>query len=120
MDLIGAPFVYGGRGEDGTYDCYGLIKELLRRDGQEIPDYLSPCEGHKITAIFMGELRLWRECAPKPGAILLFKIPGNLHVGYALNGDAFVHTWEKSGGVLVERLSDGWEDRLMGIYEYVG
>lgn len=119
IDLIGAPFAYGGRG-DPDYDCYGLIIELSRRDGIIIPDYASPSEGAKITAIFVGELRLWEETEIKPGTIHLFRVPGNLHVGYAIDKDRFVHTWEGTNGVVVERLSDGWESRLMGTYKYVG
>ncbi|NQZ53212.1 MAG: C40 family peptidase [Piscirickettsiaceae bacterium] len=120
VDLIGVPFEYGGRGDD-EYDCYGLLMELMRRDGIEIPDYASPEDGAKITAIFMGELRLWEKCEAKEGVAFLFRVPGNIHVGYCIGGDKFVHTWQHTGGVIVERLSDnGWQNRLMGIYKYVG
>lgn len=119
VDLIGVPFAYGGRGPE-EFDCYGLIMELMLRDGIKIPDYASPSEGARITAIFVSELRLWEKIPAKLGAIHLFRVPGNLHVGYALDRDRFVHTWQESGGVTVERLSDGWNNRLMGTYKYVG
>lgn len=119
-DLLGTPFKYGGRG-DGFYDCYGLIMDLMLRDGTKIPDYLSPSEGAKIMAIFISELRLWEEAIAARGAIHLFRIPGNYHVGYALDADRFIHTWEESGGVIIERLSeDNWHRRLIGTYKYVG
>lgn len=117
-ELIGVPFVNGGRGPD-SFDCYGLIMHLLKEDGIDIPDYISPTGGAKIMAIFNSEIRLWQECKKRHGVILLFKVPGNLHVGYYLGNDTFIHTWEKSGGVTIERLST-WERRLVGIYEYIG
>lgn len=115
-DLIGVPFEYGGRGPD-KFDCYGLVKELLSREGQEIPDYISPSDGAKIMAIFHSEIRLWQECELKPGAVLLFRVPGNLHVGVYLGDDKFIHTWEASNGVVVERLMI-WKTKLVGVYEF--
>jgi len=120
-DLIGTPFKYGGRENSGALDCYGFIMQMLRRDGIEIPDYESPSDGASITAIFVGELRLWEKISTRPGAVHLFRVPGNLHVGYAIDQDRFVHTWEKTGGVTVERLSENnWKQRLIGTYKYVG
>lgn len=117
-DLIGIPFEYNGRGPD-KFDCYGLVRHIHEQKGIQIPDYSSPSDGAMITAMMLGELRLWGNCELKPGAVLLFRVPGNLHVGTYLGDDWFLHTWEPSGGVVRERLSD-WENRLMGIYEYVG
>lgn len=37
-DLIGIPYKEHGRGVDG-YDCYGLVMEVERRIGVELPDY---------------------------------------------------------------------------------
>lgn len=117
-DLVGVPFAYGGRGPD-TFDCYGLVRELYARDGISIPDYTSPTDGGLITAMMALELYLWEECAPTPGAVVLFRVPGNSHVGYLTSPTHFVHTWAESNGVLRERLST-WERRVRGFYRYVG
>lgn len=117
-DLLGIPYQTGGRGPD-TFDCYGLIRHLLSADGIEIPDYLSPDDQRRVMAIFQSELRLWRPCACRPGAIALFRVPGNFHVGYCLGNGRFIHTWQASGGVCIERL-DHWAKRLIGYYEYCG
>jgi len=120
-DLIGAPFRYGGRGPD-VFDCYGLVRFLyFQRTGVWPVDHISPEDGcgAKITAMMVGDLYLWEECQLEAGAVLLFKVPGNLHVGTYMGDGRFIHTWEKSGGVTIERLED-WEKRLMGVYEYVG
>ena len=117
-DLIGTPFKYGGRGPS-SYDCYGLVRKLFNDDGIVLPDYKSPEIGAAITALMMSEVRLWSECGIKPGGVLLIKVPGNLHVGYVINNERFIHTWEKSGGVTIERIED-WIHRLIGCYEYIG
>lgn len=117
-DYIGIPFEYGGRGPD-KFDCYGLIKEILSFEGIQIPDYASPSEGAKIIALFQEGIALWEECGLQKGAVLVFRVPGNLHVGYYLGGNRFIHTWEGSHGVVIERLSD-WKRRLQGAYKYVG
>ncbi len=117
--LIGVPFAYGGRGPE-SYDCYGLLMHLFKQDqGVDLPDYKSPSDGARISAIFTSELRLWERCELKEGAAVLFRVPGNIHVGYCLGKDRFIHTWDRSNGVVIERLGD-WKKRLMGVYRYVG
>lgn len=117
--LIGTPFEYGARGPH-AYDCYGLLRELYARDGIDIPDYESPSDRSRIAALMAGELRLWRKLpGPQPGAAIVFRIVNLTHVGYCLDDDWFLHTWEKSGGVCRERLTH-WERRIIGFYEYVG
>lgn len=115
-DLIGKRFEYGGRGPD-CYDCYGLVKELLNRLGQDVPDYKSPTEAAKIIALMLSSRAQWKETTKKPGAVALIKVMGNLHVGFVLPYNRFIHTWEKSGGVVVEHFYD-WEKRVMAYYEY--
>lgn len=116
--LIGVPFEYGGRGPN-SFDCYGLVKHIYEHHGLQLPDYTSPRDGAKITAMMNNEIVLWEECDMKPGCTLLFRVPGNMHVGFYI-GNWFVHTWEGSGGVTRERLKPDWHRRLIGSYKYVG
>lgn len=119
VELIGVPFRYGGRGPD-EYDCYGLVKELLRRDGIEVPDQISSSNVAKAARAMQRDLVNWHKSALTAGKVLLFRIDGyGAHVGYYLGDDRFIHTWEDSGGVVIERLST-WEHRLIGAYEYAG
>lgn len=115
-DLIGTPFAYRGRGPD-TFDCYGLLIEIYRRQGKTIPDLISPDEGGRITAMFANQLVLWKESKPIAGSAVVIRLPGNMHVGYMLDHFRMIHTWEKSGGVLVEPL-DEWKTRIIGFYTY--
>lgn len=116
--LIGLPYRDDSRGPD-AFDCYGLVRYLHEQVGIEIPDYRSPSDRRMVSAIFRSELRLWTPCEPRFGAVPLFRVPGMFHCGFLLNDDEFIHTWEHSGGVCIERLSD-WAARLVGVYEYTG
>lgn len=117
-DLIGKTFEYGGRGPD-KYDCYGLVKEMMERDGKVAPDYKSPSEAPAIVAMILHKRKFWQECECKPGAVAVIKLHKNLHVGYILPHGKFIHTWERSGGVTVERLRE-WQHRVMACYEFTG
>lgn len=121
--LIGTPFKYCGRGPN-SFDCYGLVREIYRRDGIEIPDLVYRADGSVMTAVAISASSVksvWQELDfPEHGSVLMFKVPGNMHVGYYLGNDEFIHSWEGSGGVTIERLSFGWKNRIVGIYRYVG
>ena len=116
-DLIGKNFEFGGRGPD-NYDCYGLLMEMFRRNGQEIPDYGSPTKGSEIIAIMLDRVQQWRETDKHFGAAMLIRLPRTMHVGFVLPHNRFIHTWEKSGGITVERMRE-WERKIVGYYEYI-
>lgn len=131
-DLIGVPFEYGGRGPD-TYDCYGLLMELHRRQGKAIPDYRSTSDTEAAAAAMRASIEAnvwgekWLKRSPeetpsfslmKPGDVLLLKIKGlPCHVGMVISSDRFIHTWEGVGGALTERISL-WRQRILGIYQF--
>ena len=116
-DLIGKEFAYGGRGPD-QYDCYGLLREMFRRAGKEVPDYKSPSVGAEIIAMILDKKNEWEEVEPGPGTAMLMRLRGNAHVGFRLPYGLFIHTWERSGGVCVERVRD-WEARIVAHYDYL-
>ena len=119
-DYIGIPFEYGGRGPS-KYDCYGLVMELYKRvHDVDIKDVKSPSELKKVAMMMSSDLHLWKQTEKRFGAVVLFKVKGLVsHVGFVIHGDKFIHTWDKSGGVVIEKLAD-WEKRIIGFYEYVG
>lgn len=128
LDLLGKPFDYQGRGPE-FYDCYGLLMEMHRRIGNEIPDYKSPNDLVEIESIIGREKRHWDEVwkredkAPDLADIplhstLVLKVSGlACHVGFVVSPNKFIHTWEKSGGVLTERVTL-WRQKIIGIYEF--
>lgn len=118
--LVGAGFAYGGRGPD-QFDCYGLVMHLHAQRGQAIPDYRSPTDQGLIAGIFGSQLPLWRQVdRPREGVVALIRV-GRLvsHCGYLINDTQMIHTWEKSGGVVIEDLAV-WQHRIVGFYEFAG
>lgn len=121
--LIGLPFKYGGRGPD-VFDCYGLVRKIhFDNYGIWPVDHITPTDGcgSKISSMMVGDLTLWEETELTEGAVILFRVPGTLHVGTVIDdeGLSFIHTWEKTGGVTIEPISV-WENRIIGVYKYVG
>lgn len=121
VDLLGTPFKYGGRRlEDGGLDCYGVVIEMGRRIGMKFPERQFSENLAVNHALMASQLDEWTRCEPKPGAVALIrlkKIP--CHVGFLIDEYQFVHAWEGSGGVVVERIED-WQKRIEGYYSYVG
>jgi cell wall-associated NlpC family hydrolase len=118
-DLIGTPFRYGARPGSDSLDCYGLVMEMHRRLGIEIQS--EPwSENAKIISTMMNlSLGRWQSIPePRLGSVVLLKIAGVAsHVGFCLNGTDFLHTWEASGGVILDDLGR-WKHRTVGFYEY--
>jgi cell wall-associated NlpC family hydrolase len=129
-DLLGVQFAYRGRGPD-EYDCYGLLIELYRRLGKDIPDYISPTKQEAI-ALLIGEEKVkwkshWKrsdssDVPPSsvliPGRTLLFNIGRyGSHVGMIIRPRYFLHIWEGSGCVERQPISS-WQRRIVGVYDY--
>lgn len=118
---IGIPFKYGGR----TYkelDCYGLVMLLFKElHNINLPDMNSPEFLEEIAHDMEEEIqRHWVNTELEIGRVLLFSIKGyGAHVAYVIGPDTMIHTWEKSNGVCIERISMGWKNRILGCYKYV-
>jgi len=121
-DLIGAPFVYGGRDIKG-FDCFGLIMEMLKRNGVQAHDFGWSDESTQIQNMMIGaaETSMWQKGVMKKNSILLFRVGRFVrHVGFYLGNGKFIHCWERSNGVVIERFNEDWQNRLVGAYQYVG
>lgn len=130
VDLIGVPFIHGGRDLAKGVDCFGLLIECHRRLGIEIPDFRSPQFHFEIESALAVEKQSWvchsertvEEPVPLtaclPGRSLLIKVRGcACHVGFVHKPGWFIHTWEDTNGVTQERLSL-WKQRILGVYEF--
>lgn len=107
LDLLGLPYARGARGPE-AYDCYGLIKEIFRRAGNDVPDFDCPGSLEEIESLIADKSRKWRRVPiGTVGALITFRVEGyGSHVGYMLGADRFIHAWE-STGVTTERLTAG-------------
>lgn len=116
-DLIGKPFVLGGRGPD-TFDCYGLVAELSHRLGKTIPDYNRPETIEGVANLYDKYVTAWQPCEAKPGAIAAIRLGRHVqHVAMILPFGELIHTWEKTGGVCKEPV-EFWQRRIVGYYEF--
>ncbi len=119
-DMIGKPFERGGRGPD-SYDCWGVLQQVLRRMGYSPTDY--PTRPDLLMRVVADE---WQpipveKLLPGDGILLRSSLPEyQWHIGVAVNPWNMVHARE-SVGVCVERI-DGplYKRRLLGFYRYRG
>lgn len=117
-DLIGVPFVDGGRDKSGM-DCWGLVKEAFRRQGCEVPDYhISAVEAADIAGTMKRQEDDWvRLDGPHVGCLVLLRLtPGCWanHVGICLGDGKFLHAYVATG-VCIDRLRR-WQSRIVGYY----
>lgn len=121
-DLIGCPFVYGGRGPS-EYDCWGLVMQCYQRaHGRAIPDLKSP-EDPAVQAALGATLMAqpyWTPVNTKPGSIVAIRVGDYItHAGFALTDHHMIHAWKATGGVTIVPMSF-WQRRIEGFYRYAG
>lgn len=118
-DLIGIPFVDGGRDLDGL-DCWGLVRELYRRQGIDVPDYhISAMAPSHIAGQMSHDKTGWNRVEkPKVGTMVLLRLSPEVwanHVGICIGDGRFIHAY-RSTGVCIDRLRR-WKSRIVGYYE---
>lgn len=118
-DLIGIPFVDGGRDPKSSLDCWGLVKEAFRRQGCEVPDYhISAIEAADIAGTMKRQEDDWiRLDEPRVGCLVLLQLTPGLwanHVGIYVGDGRFLHAYLLTG-VCVDRLRR-WQSRIVGYY----
>ncbi len=121
-DLIGIPYVKGGRDPSKGLDCYGLCIVVFKRLGIDLPEFHSPDESDIIhEVIFTAKRQFERFENPIPYSLVPFIIrpPFVTHIGVVLeNRDNFIHILRKKCCV-IERLSDPfWNKRIQGFYTW--
>lgn len=119
-DLIGIPFVDGGRDTAGL-DCFGLAMEVFRRYGIELPDYRIPAfDSNAIFSQYQAVKSNYIEVSgelPIPCLIFLrFNSTVGNHVGVFLGNGKFIHARQKTG-VCIERLDHpAYRHCIIGFY----
>lgn len=119
-DLLGVPFVDGGRGPD-SFDCWGLCIEIFKRLGLPLKDYKLCCEDYVNFDIeYNSESPNWtKQEYPDieiPSIVAIRFTPEYVsHVGVFIGDGKFIHTREKTG-VVIERIKP-WLRRIDGFYK---
>jgi len=117
-DLIGVPFIDGGRDKSGM-DCWGLAREMYRRQGIDIPDYHVSAVSAVSVASQMGvDVAYWQKLAqPALGCLVLIRLSPDVwanHVGIYIGDGKFIHAYSATG-VSIGRLRR-WRSRIVGFY----
>ena len=130
-DLIGTKFKNRGRNVTEGLDCYGLVMEVYKRFGVDIPEYNADYDDNeKISSIIKNEAASsnWRrveanEELPVPCVVAIrFGVPKGIvnHTGVYIGAGKFIHTRENIG-VCVDRINSlAWSKCIEGFYRYVG
>ena len=120
QDLIGVPFVDGGRDPTVGLDCWGLSTEVFRRYGVALPDYQISCEEASRIDSEVATQRSWlRRCEgeiPIPALVVIRFTVYCDHTGVYIGGGRFIHT-RKAVGVNIDRIDNpAWARRIEGFY----
>jgi len=129
-DLIGIPFVDGGRDENGL-DCYGCAIEAFKRFGVKAPDLNMACEAvelagydpKEIGKIIWKERHRWKRLKELEVPCLVamsLATPGFYnHIAVHIGDDRIIHT-RRGANVCIEKLSSPrYNRRKKRYYKYV-
>ena len=119
-DLIGLPFIDGGRDPAVGLDCWGLSTEVFRRYGISLPDYKISCEdASRIHGQVKEQQAFWRRCGqeiPVPALMVIRFTVYCDHTGVYIGQGRFIHT-RKGIGVSIDRVDNpAWAKRIEGFY----
>jgi cell wall-associated NlpC family hydrolase len=110
-DLIGKPFRMLARGPD-AFDCMGLVIEIFKRAGIEIPDPVEDPEGAEARWVELDPGSLW-----DPFTVIGFaKTEFVGHVGLYLGWGLVIHARENRG-IEIMPLSK-FPERIVKAYAY--
>lgn len=125
-DLLGVPFIDGGRDPKSGLDCYGLFSVVCSRFGNDIPDVIvSAFDTLRINEMVNMEKGTWGKMdKPAPGCAILFSTDPNYpdlisHLGVYVGGGKFIHTLEKTGVILSSLEDYYWKNKAKGFYGWI-
>lgn len=119
-DLIGVPFIDGGRDAAVGFDCWGLSIEVFRRYGIALPDYKISCEDAScINSQINTQKPYWQRCEgelPVPALVVIRFASYCDHTGVYIGQGRFIHTRQEVG-VNIDRIAHpAWSRRIEGFY----
>ncbi len=99
MEMLGAPYRYGGNSPREGFDCSGLVQYAHRQAGIDVPR-TSRAQYNASRPVSRRQLR--------PGDLVFFRIGGRriAHVGIYLGDGRFIHAPSSGKKVTTARLDD--------------
>ena len=129
-DLIGKPFVWGGRGPDG-YDCFGICKEVASRADIAYPDVpVNMRNEDSVGDVFSDVIDglnegsgQWRKLEviglPQPLVTILMQIHDRWHMGMTLSKYGhFIHCVARHKVNITTISNPLWSGTIKGYYVY--
>ena len=116
-DLLGCKYKVHGRNKEEGFDCLGIVIEVLRRNGIEIPDvnYEKPEQYEDVFLKMQSRVVYQKIDIPQKLCIIVFSVRNEpTHTGVYLGEGLFIHATK--GGVRAEPLHR-WENRVEGYYK---
>lgn len=117
----------GGRNPQKGLDCYGLVMEVFRRYGYELPEYTDAVRewnNEKRCNEFYNEQksRYWKEIKNPTVPCLIafsFNVPRGTvnHSGVYIGDGKFIHTRERVGACIESINNPAWRRLIEGYYE---
>ena len=125
-DLIGIPFLNGGRDPKVGLDCLGLVIEIHKRRNITLPDFSIDANDKDMIFKMVCLQKMheqWEKIDdPEVGCVILFRNscgPFVNHLAVSLGGVEFIHTLERTGGSVIERLDHPfWRNKIDGHYKW--
>lgn len=123
VDLLGVPFLDGGRDPARGLDCWGLVRAVFSRAGISLPDYQISCvEAARISLEIDAQRPTWARVEPDSVLPALLAIRFNTvavvnHTAVYLGGKKFIHTDSKRG-VHLDRVDHPWWKRHIDGYYF--
>lgn len=117
-NLIGIPFLDGGRDEKGL-DCWGLAKLIYKKLGIDLPDYhISAMSPIKIGTQMKKEESDYKKIdEPEMYCLVVIQLADDSwanHVGIYIGKGRFIHAYRKTG-VVTDKVSK-WRNNIVGFY----
>lgn len=124
-DLIGVPFVDGGRDPATGLDCWGLFMAVMGRFGREVKDFRISC--FQSVPVYMAavdeiQARWVPVTVPSAGDAVTMAIdddnfPGMIqHFGVMLDDVWFAHCLEKTGSIKTKIDHPFFKNKIKGFF----
>jgi cell wall-associated NlpC family hydrolase len=120
-DLIGITWKLDGKTKDGM-DCIGLVEEVYRRLGKNLPDY--QCPGIELSnidkTIKENESNYIQLEKVEPWCLVTFSLirPYTTHIGVVLeDGVSFLHVQVKTRSCIIRLDNPIWSRRITGFWK---
>lgn len=126
-DLIGIPFLMGGRDPKVGLDCWGLSQEVMKRYGIIVPDILETCYdaieiNHRISK--QEATGKWEQIPePEVGCVVLMAIDEELpniaqHLAVYIGNGKIIQTLKKVNSFVTKIDESYWRKRIRGFYRW--